>query len=89
MKEYFVLLYTWDSPEGKRGEFLGRKNKHKSSLLSDLTALFESYSKNTVLYGWKTAKKAEPYYSLAKLRYMDAQLILVDVCATPATMEIV
>jgi hypothetical protein len=89
MKEYFILLKTFDSPIGEQGEFLGRKNRRKSAPFSNLRELFESYSKSSLMVGWKSAKQAQPYFGLAKLRFPEARLIVLDVFSSSTTIEVI
>lgn len=79
MEEYFVLLSTRETLEGVKGDFFGLKNRRRECLLSNLSTLFESYSKNSMLFGWKKETQAHIYFGLKKLSYPAAQLVKIDV----------
>ena len=90
MQEYFILLNTKTCPDGILGNFLGKKNRSKEALLDNITSLFESYSKNSLLCGWIKEKQARIYLNISKERYPDAKLVkVIDVYAKATTMEII
>jgi len=88
-QEYLILLQTRKTPEGIVGEFLGRRNRKKEALLNDLSTLFESYSKNSCMVGWRRLQDVRSYYFVSESRFPEAKIILVDIFAKPAIMEVV
>lgn len=90
MKEYFILINTRETPDGILGNFLGQRGRSKEALLNDVSSLFESYSKNSLMYGWTKEKQAHIYYSLSKTRFSTAKLVkVVDVYAKPCIIDII